>query len=206
MQDGDSTQERTKRNGGTIEQAHLMRDTRKQQLIMHVYKQEQKQERNAELQPNIFVTRAHLHSSTLQDWRHTHTHLHKTQKKPKWRLPLRAPSPSPRPQLPAPPAWSVSSCLAPHVLAARHHGRCFWERTGFSGAISVRTGGGKKPSILGVERERKWRTLRPTSGVSGPQRLRRTLGQELSLSLSLTTPSFVQKVQGSSGSRAPRSV
>ena len=34
-------------------------------------------------------------------------------------------------------------------------------------------------SILGVGRG-EWRTLRPTSGVSGPHRLRRTLGQELS--------------------------
>ena len=90
----------------------------------------------------------------------------------------------PRPQLRAPLAWSVSSCWhvltsRRHVLTVRHHG-WGWGTNGVSGAILAwMEGGGGKLSILGVGRG-EWRTLRPTSGVSGPHRLRRTLGQELS--------------------------
>ena len=80
MQDGDSNRGKDEAKRGTIGPAHLMRDTRKHVFTVaatinhaRIQRQEQKQERNAELQPNIFVTRAHLHSSTLQDWCHTHT-------------------------------------------------------------------------------------------------------------------------------------
>ena len=144
---------------------------------MHVYNQskEQKQEHNAELQPNIIYTST-LTQFYLMDWRHTHTFT-QNPKKRKWRLPCAHRVLLPRPQLSAPPAWSVSSCFAPPRVGRTTPRAGFWERTGFSGAVSARTKGERKPSILGVGRG-KWRTLRPTSGVSGPHRLRRTLGQE----------------------------
>ena len=106
---------------------------------MHVYKGKNKSKNETQSYNRIYLLHGHTYTVLLYKTGATHTHLHKTQKKPKWRLPLRAPSPSPCPQLPAPPAWSVSSCLAPHVLAARHHGRGFGERTGFSSAVSART-------------------------------------------------------------------
>ena len=84
-------------------------------------------------------------------------------------------------------------------MAARHNGRGLgmngvWERTGFP-VLSRRGWRGGELSIFGVGRG-EWQTLRPTSGVAGPHRLRRTLGQELSIRnsrtgaflLSLTTP------------------
>ena len=87
--------ERTKQNGRTIEQAHLIRkhgrhvyyshrDTIK---ATHVYglAKKHKQRNNAELQPNMIYT------ATLRQFYFSrlapHTHLHKTQKKRKSRLP-----------------------------------------------------------------------------------------------------------------------
>ena len=76
-----------------------------------------------------------------------------------------------------------------HVLTVRHHD-VGWGTNGVSGAISARIGGGKL-LMLGVGRG-EWRTLRPTSGVSGPHRLRRTLAPQpssASLLPSATRPS-----------------
>ena len=90
---------------------------------------------------------------------------------------LRASSPSPATATP-----SSSGVVGELVLRA---GTCWpfdttvWggERTnGVFATTSARMEGGKL-SILGVGRG-EWRTLRPTSGVAGPHRLRRTLGQE----------------------------
>ena len=147
---------------------------------MHVYSQSK--ETNAELLPNIIVTRAHLHSSTLQNWRHTHTFTQNPKETEvatslcAYRVLLPRSSAWSR-LAPIPLAWSISLCLAPHVLAARHHGRGLGNERGFRRSLGADRGE-ETVDTRGRERERKWRTLRPTSGVSGPHRLRRTLGQE----------------------------
>ena len=143
MQDGDSTKERTKRNGEQFGQAHLIPKTKSTYLqsatINHarIQRQEQKQERNAELQPNIIVTRAHLHSSTLQDWRHTQTF---TQNPKETKV---ATSLARTESFSVPSAPSSSGVVGELVLHAARVGRStprtgFEERTGFP-ALSRRT-------------------------------------------------------------------
>ena len=72
MQDGDSIKGKVEAKRDTVEQAHLMRDTRKHVFTVSnsyscTYKvkaKKQKQEHNAELQPNIIITQEHLNDST----------------------------------------------------------------------------------------------------------------------------------------------
>ena len=157
---------------------------------MHVYKQEQKQERNAELQPNIIVTRAHLHSSTLQDWRHTHTFTQKPKETKVMTSLARTESFS------APSAPSSSGVVGELVPRAARVGRStprtgFWERTGFP-ALSRRT----------LEQELSL-SLSPHRHVpKGPRliRIKGSLSLGLSPELSSSTP-FVAR--GSAPSLRP---
>ena len=148
MQDGDSNKGKDEAKRETIGQAHLIPKTKstylhwQQQVIIHVYSQEQKQERNAERQPNIIVTRAHLFSSTL-DGLVPHTHIYtKTQRNKSGDFPLRAPSPSPATATP-----SSSGVVGELVLRA---GTCWpldttdgvWGTNRVSGATSAWMEGG----------------------------------------------------------------
>ena len=97
MQDGDSNKGKDEAKRGTIGQAHLMRDTRKHVFTVAAtinHAVIQKQERNAELQPNIIITLAHLHSSKL-DGLAPHTHIYtKPQRKESGDFPGRVESSS----------------------------------------------------------------------------------------------------------------
>ena len=95
MQDGDSTKERTKRNGEQFGQAHLIPKTKstyiqlQQQLIMHVYKS--KNERRATTEYNCYTgTLTQFYFTRLAP----HTHIYTKPKRNKsGDFPLRAPSP-----------------------------------------------------------------------------------------------------------------
>ena len=134
MQDRDSNRGKDEAKRGTIGQAHLIQKTKstylqlQQQLIMHVYKS--KNERRATTEYNCYTgTLTQFYFTRLVPHTHTFTQNPKETKVATslcaHRVLLL------RLQLPAPPAWSVSSCFAPHVLAARHHGRGFGNEPGF---------------------------------------------------------------------------
>ena len=87
MHDGDSNKGMDAAKRGTIGQAHLMRDTRKHVFTVAAtinHAVIQKQERNAELQPDIII----IYTSTLIQFYFTrlapHTHIHQKQRKEKW--------------------------------------------------------------------------------------------------------------------------
>ena len=96
MQDGDSNKGMDAAKWGTIGQAHLMRDTRKHVFTVAAtinHAVIQKQERNAELQPNIMV----IYTSTLIQFYFTrlapHTHIYtKPQRKESGDFPARVES------------------------------------------------------------------------------------------------------------------
>ena len=81
MQDGDSNKGKDEAKRGTVEQAHLMHDTRKHVFTVSnsypctytVKAKKQKQGHNAELQRNIIYDTGTLKQFYLKDWRHTHT-------------------------------------------------------------------------------------------------------------------------------------
>ena len=137
MQDGNSNKGKDEAKRGTIGQAHLMRYTQKHVFTVAAtitHARIQKQERNAELQPNIIIIQAHLYNSTLTDWRHTHTFTQNPKEK-KVVTSLCASSPSPATATP-----SSSGVVGELVLRA---GTCWPLNTtdGVSGAISERIRG-----------------------------------------------------------------